>query len=123
MLILVFAFIVAKLTFCVLVVILSRHPDAPSAANLAILRPICYGLAAVGILGAVYWATSKLSTSPNIQRFQTDMILCLALSEVACIAGLLLFFLERQVATFWPFAIASVVTDLIFVLPRVLQRP
>jgi len=81
-----------------------------------------YALAAVGLLGAMYWSQLRMPAANGGSRFQSEMIVALAFAEVPTIAGLLLFFVGRKTTEFWPFAILSVLVQVLFVLPRVIQR-
>jgi hypothetical protein len=120
--VLVAAFIVSVFMYGTLVMLLSQRPATAVTVNVDTLRSVCYTVAGAGILTAAYWALVKLPAAPDDARFQTDMILALALAEVSCIMGMLLFFLSHKSAEFWPFGIATLVVNLVFILPRVLQR-
>jgi hypothetical protein len=120
--ILMFAFMASVVIHGVLVIILSRQPATPPAIFLENARGICYTFAAAGLLTSVYWTLVKLTATVEPARFQTEMIVALTLAEICSVAGLFVFFLGRNPADFWPFGIATLVVQGVFILPRVLQR-
>lgn len=120
--ILLFAFMASVLIHGVMVMILSHNPETTPVSFLENAREICYTLAAAGLLTSVYWTFVKLPAALDAQRFQTEMIVALALSEICSIAGLFLFFLGHKPPDFWPFGIATLIVQGLFILPRVLQR-
>ncbi len=93
----------------------SRPPD-PTA-----LRPIMYGIACLFLLAAV-WGSFKLSYAPTPARFQTGLVLALALAEAGSIMGLLLFLLGGPAGEFARFLIATIVVDLVFILPQIVRQ-
>jgi hypothetical protein len=122
--ILTYAFMMSIGLYCGLVLMLNAQPlsTPPDASVLPVAHTICYTFAAVGLLGSLYWSQVKMRATTAPPRFQTDMVLALALAELPTISGLLLFFLSRKTTEFWPFAIASLLIMALFILPRVLQR-
>ncbi len=64
---------------------------------------------------------SPTSTLMPPALFQTESITGMAITEACAIFGLLTFFLGASLATFAPFAIASMAVDIVFFLPRVLK--
>ena len=120
--ILTFAFMMSIGVYCGLVLMLNAQPAPSPVSSVAPIRMVAYAIAAAGLCGSLFWSQTRLSGMSTPQRFQTDLILSLALAEIPTIAGLMLFFIGRKTAEFWPFAIVSVLIQALFILPRVLQR-
>jgi len=122
-LVLTIAFMMSIGVYCGLVLLLSKNQQAPSQPDaVGTIRTVVYAVTAVGLLGSLYWSQMRMPGANSPQRFQTEMIVALAFAEAPTIAGVLLFFIGRKTAEFWPFAILSLLIQALFVLPRVLQR-
>jgi|SRR5579871_945129 len=121
--ILFFAFVMSEGMFRVLVYLITQQArQAPPVDALATMRPICYAMAGVTLLASIGWTLVRTRASPTWQQFQTNIILGLALSEACTIFGMLLFLLGALPNEFNGFAIASVVVDLVVILPQIIRR-
>ncbi len=108
--------------------LLSQNPvSRPNPANAAPLRPFVYGAALLALIGAAaylhfttYGKIGGEGRAPTLsgEQFQTHSIIALALSEACSIIGLVLFFLGAPMQEFFGFAAATIVLDLVFILPR-----
>src|SRR5580700_6650027 len=107
--ILFFAFVASIGIFRLLVFLVSQKGQQvpPPPETLATMRPICYAMAAIGLLACAGFTFIRTRSSPTWQRFQTNVILALALSELCTISGMLLFLMGAQPGEFNRFAIAS----------------
>jgi len=71
---LTFAFILSIGVYCALVQILSANAQAPSQpAAVGTIRMVAYALAAVGLLGAMYWSQLRMPAANSGSRFQSEM--------------------------------------------------
>jgi len=120
--ILVAAFMMSAGANALLVIILPIHAATVPAATIENVRSLCYTIAAAGIVTSLYWALTKLSRESDSARFLTDTIIAAALAEVCSVAGLVLYLVVQKRAEFWPFAIASLMVQGLFILPRALQH-
>ena len=121
--ILFFAFIFSSGVFRLLVEMLTQQARPPSPPEtLAAMRTLCYAMAGVVLLISIGWTLLRTARSNTFPQFQTNMIVSLALSEACSIFGLLLFLLGGSAGEFNRFAIASVLVDLIFILPTLTRR-
>ena len=116
------AFMASIVIHGMLVVIMARQSSTAPANFPQIGRGICYTVAAAGLLTSIYWTLVKLPAAVGPQRFQTEMIVALALAEICSIAGLFLFFASHAPADFWPFGGGALLVQGLFILPRVLER-
>lgn len=119
--ILLAAFMFSNVMYGMLVLILPRQ-EAALGAEANSLRLIFYAAAGAVLLASLYWTVAKLPASPNAQIFLTNMIVATAFAEACSICGLTLFFIAHKPAEFWPFAIAALLVQGLFILPRALQR-
>ena len=92
----------------------------PSPSNGTPPSTVTYAIGIVALCVAA--AMSFIVMRPNSPllggRFQSQMLVCLAMSEFAAIVG----FLGKQMsgAPMWPLAAGSLLVNLVFILPRVL---
>ena len=118
--ILSFAFVFAEGIFRLLVFLLNQEPrNSSPAATMATLRPICYAMAGVALLTSIGWTYMRTRYSTSWQRFQSNVIVSLALAEACTIFGLLLFFLGGPANEINGFIIATVMVDLVVILPQI----
>jgi F0F1-type ATP synthase membrane subunit c/vacuolar-type H+-ATPase subunit K len=99
-----------------------RASMQPLPAVPAVLRQGIYLLACACLLGAIGWmqraAPGFTRTPLSPAQFTSMTIVALAMSEACAIFGLLLFMLGGPPAEFARFAIATVLVNLLFILPR-----
>jgi len=107
---------------CALVLIIPHRLATASPEFQENARAICSTLALAGLLTSMYWTTLKMPRAPDSSRFNTELIIALALSEISSLAGLFLFFIRHNAQEFWPFAIGSFLAQMLFILPRVMRR-
>lgn len=79
---------------------------------------LLYGLAALGLIGAVAWSRTKLRLDLEPLRFQTEMVVSLAFSELSACLGIVAGGM-KDFATMLPFAVGTIAVNLLFIAPRV----
>ena len=108
-------------SFVMLIVMLTFVSNmAPPAQSTTFPAAIVYGVGAVAILGAAFLSVFLLRPNQGLsaQRFQTQMLICLAASEFGTLFGFAMH--QSSGSPMWPLSAASVVVDLLVILPRVL---
>jgi hypothetical protein len=104
--------------YIVLAYILSSS-RAPSEGYKNLQTPLTV-ISVILFLLSAFWGLTKLNPLQTFKSFTTNMIAALAISEAITMLGLLLFFMGMPFGVFLPFAIATLVAQVFFVLPRVL---
>ena len=122
LLILFAAFVMAAGVNSFMVVLLASNTSAGQPADVHAIAPILYCAAAFVLAASMYIAMTRMVAALDYSRFVTQMILALALAEACTILGMLLFFLSHKPELYWPFPALTVATELLIILPRVLQR-
>jgi len=120
--ILILAFMMSVLIHGVLVTILPQSAGPSPAGVSANAHSVAYTIAGAALMTSLFWTITKLSAATTPARFLSDLILALALAEVASISGLILAIIGQKPADFWPLGIAALLVQGLFILPRALKR-
>lgn len=112
-LLILFAF---SMLIVMLTVLSAGMPPGPSES----MRPIGYVLGGAAILGSAFLTSFKLRPSRDTSWaiFQTNMLMCLAFSELGSLLGFV-WHLSSGIPM-WPLSVGSLTVNLLLILPRVL---
>jgi F0F1-type ATP synthase membrane subunit c/vacuolar-type H+-ATPase subunit K len=135
--IILFALVMAVLSYGVLCFFMSQNRTSPTGNSLATMRPLMYALAVVSLVASIGWlqwkTSGRIGEMPGVvgssyaavlmepNEFQTQSIVALALAESCSVYGLVLFFLGAPITEFGVFAAGSLLVILLYILPRGLK--
>ena len=126
------------LSYGVLVAILSQSRKLPPNPPNATLINALYVVGVAALVASVVWFQlrtagkigdeTQVLAQPTLRvqmmeptQFQTETIIALAIAEACSIFGLLRFILGGEAIAFVPFAVGTLLVNLLFILPRGLK--
>jgi len=94
--------------------------SAASSSSQKATATLAYVLAGVALLAGFWSSQTQLRSELEPAKFQTNMLISLALNEICVLVGFVMGGMTSLVALL-PFALASSAAQLLFVLPRVMS--